>query len=141
MKLKDEIKNIDTSIKKLREFGLLVGGVFLAIAGFLAWRGNGLAPFFFALGGFLLLFGIARPKVLRYVYIFWMALAAVLGWFMSRVLLTVLFYTTVTPIGLILRGQGKDLLDVKFPDSRLSYWHMRKDSGHVHKKEDCEKQY
>jgi hypothetical protein len=138
VKLKDEIKNIDTSVKKLREFGLLVGGVFLCLAGFLAWRGKDLAPFFFALGGFLALFGVARPKVLRYVYIFWMALAAVLGWFMSRVLLSVLFYTTVTPIGLIMRWQGKDLLDVKFPDSRSSFWHVRKGTG---KKEDCEKQY
>lgn len=138
MKLKDEIKNIDTSIKKLREFGLLVGGVFLGLGVFLAWRGKTSAPVFFALGGFLVLFGVARPKVLRYVYIFWMTFAALMGWAMSRILLTVLFYTTVTPIGLIMRWQGKDLLDVKFPDSKASFWRMRKGVG---SREDCEKQY
>lgn len=138
MKLKDEIKNIDTSVKKLREFGWLVGGVFLALGGFLAWRGKTSAPVFFALGGFLLFFGTIRPQILKYIYIFWMALAAVMGWFMSRVLLTVLFYTTVTPIGLIMRVQGKDLLDLKFPDTKESFWRIRKNSG---SKEDCEKQY
>ncbi len=75
MKLKDEIKNIDTSVKKLREFGLLVGGVFLSLGGLMAWRGKPSAPIFFALGGFLFLFGVARPQVLRYIYIFWMAFA------------------------------------------------------------------
>ncbi|MBP9865189.1 MAG: hypothetical protein KBC91_02170 [Candidatus Omnitrophica bacterium] len=138
MKLKDEIKNIDTSVKKLREFGLLVGGVFLSLGGLMAWRGKPSAPIFFALGGFLFLFGVARPQVLRYIYIFWMAFAAVMGWVMSRVLLTVLFYTTVTPIGLLMRLQGKDLLDVKYPDSRPSFWLKRKNSA---RREDCENQY
>lgn len=139
MRLSDEIKNIDASVKKLREFGLLVGGVFLALGGLMAWRGKANAPIFFALGGFLVLFGIARPKTLRFLYIFWMTFAAVMGWFMSRVLLTVLFYIAVTPIGLIMRWQGKDLLDLKFPDSRQSYWRMRRKEGDS--RGDCEKQY
>ena len=138
MRLKDEIKNIDTSVKKLREFGLLVGGVLIGLGVLLAWRGKENAPVFFALGGFLVLFGAARPMVLRTIYIFWMTFAALMGWFMSRVLLTVLFYTTLTPIGLLIRWQRKDLLDLKFPDSNPSFWRMRKGAGN---KEDCEKQY
>ncbi len=138
MKLTDEIKNIDMSVKKLREFGLLVGGVFLALGGFMAWRGKTHAPVFFAAGGFLVLFGAARPMLLKQIYQGWMTLAAVLGWLMSRVILTILFYTTMTPIGLLMRLRGKDLLDLKFPDDRQSYWHRRTGTGD---KEDCEKQF
>lgn len=137
MKLADEIKNIDVSPKKLREFGLLVGGVFLALGGLMAWHQKPAAPYLFGVGGFLALFGAARPVILRSVYKGWMTLAALLGWFMSRVLLSILFYTTVTPIGLIIRARGKDLLDLKFPEASGSYWHKRT----AVKPDECEKQF
>jgi hypothetical protein len=53
-----------------------------------------------------------------------MSLAVVLGFFVSRFLLAVIFYLVVTPIGLIMRLSGKDLLDMKLKD-RDSYWHVR----------------
>ncbi len=139
MKISEEIKNLDTSPKKVREFGLLVGGVFLALGALLAWRGRANAPVFFAIGGFLVLFGLAQPAVLRPVYRLWMTFAIVMGWIMSRVLVSVLFFAVLTPIGLWLRLSDKNLLDLKFKDGRESYWKLRNDGGG--KKEDCEKQY
>ena len=139
MRISEEIKNLDASPKKIREFGLLVGGVFLALGALLAWRGRPHAPVFFAFGGFLVLFGLARPVLLRPLYRVWMIFAILMGWVMSRVLLTVLFYIAITPIGVWIRLSGKDLLDLKFKDGRGSYWKLRK--GGDGKKEDCEKQY
>ena len=55
-----------------------------------------------------------------------MTLAIILGFFVSRLLLSVIFYFVVTPIGLIMRMIGKDLLDLKLKD-RDSYWHVRDD--------------
>ena len=139
MKIRGEIKNLDMSLKKVRESGLLVGGVFLVLGAFLAWRGRPHAPVFFACGGFLVLFGLARPMVLRPLYRLWMVLAILMGWVMSRVLLSMLFYIALAPIGLWLRLSGKDLLDLQFKDGQNSYWKLRADGGG--KKEDCEKQY
>ena len=139
MRLAEEIKNLDISLKKVREFGWQVGGVFLALGAFLAWRGRPSAPVFFALGGFLALFGLARPQLLRPVYRGWMMLAILIGAVMSRVLLTLLFYIALVPIGLWLRLSGKDLLDLKFKDGRPSEWKLRQDGGG--RKEDIEKQY
>ncbi len=139
MKISEEIKNLDISLKKVREFGLLVGGVFLALGALLAWRGRPNAPVFFAFGGFLVLFGLARPALLRPLYRLWMTLAILMGWFMSRVLLTVLFYMAITPIGIWIRLSGKDLLDLRFKDGLSSYWKLRQDGGG--RKEDCEKQF
>ena len=139
MKISEEVKNIEVSPKKIREFGLLVGGVFLLIGGFTLWRGRPAAPFFLGLGGFLFSFGAVLPALLKPLYKGWMIFAVLLGWVMSRVVLSLLFFIAVTPIGLIMRLQGKDLLDQKFPDSKDSFWTLRKKDSES--RESCEKQY
>jgi hypothetical protein len=53
-----------------------------------------------------------------------MSLAIVMGAFVSRFLLCLVFYLVVTPIGLIMRLLKKDLLDMKLGD-RDSYWQER----------------
>lgn len=138
MNIRDEIKQIDVSGKKLREFGLLVGGVFVALGIMFWWKQKPVYPYFLGVGGSLMVLGFLRSAWLKTVYFGWMALAVVLGWFVSRVLLTFLFYAVVTPIGLITRALGKDFLDLKFRD-RESYW-IKREQG-LGAKEDCEKQF
>ena len=65
-----------------------------------------------------------------------MAAALLMGWVMSRVILTVLFFVAITPIALFLRATGKDLLDVRGL-ARKSYWKGRRARAN----EDYEKQY
>ena len=43
----------------------------------------------------------------------WMIFSVILGWLMARVIISLLFYIIITPIGLFLRIIGKDLLDLK----------------------------
>ncbi len=121
----DEIKKIESSEKKLKEFGLLVGGVLCAL-GILLWcRGRGTYPYFFLSGITLVVTGAASPIALKPLQKVWMTLAILLGWVMTRVLLSVLFYLTFTPIGLIMRLTGKDLLDQKLEPQKRSYWKIR----------------
>ena len=58
---------------------------------------------------------------------------------MSRIILTALFYVGVTPIGIIMRIFGKDMLDEKIDKKRSSYWHDR--SAEVKDKKSYENQY
>lgn len=86
----------------------------------------------------LLLFaiGILRPKVLKPVYACWMILAKAISGLITAVLLILVFYLVVTPIGLFLRLCGKDLLRLKI-DGSSSYWLKKEDIN----KESYLKQY
>lgn len=53
----------------------------------------------------------------------WMAFAEVLGWFMSRALLTVLFVAVFTPVSVVLAVRGSDLLQRRLRSG--SYWEKR----------------
>jgi hypothetical protein len=121
---KTELKLLPSEKKDLRKFGIMVGGVFLAFCAYLFFsEGSELFKWIFlALGGLLFLSGLVVPDSLRMVYLIWMALALVLGWIMSRVIITILFFFILTPIALIAKVFGKKFLDLNFRDNKPSYW-------------------
>jgi hypothetical protein len=121
----EEIKKIESNPRKLREFGFVVGGVLSALGIFLWWRGRGAYPYFLLPGVVLVVTGAISPIVLKPLQKAWMTLALLMGWVMTRVLLSTLFYLAITPIGLILRLTGKDLLDQKLEPQKQSYWKIR----------------
>ena len=127
--VKEELTALEISKKILRKFGLLVGGIFLLL-GYPIYHSFQSSFFiiFLAAGASLFISGLLLPNSLSSVYRFWMGLAFALGWVMSRVLLTLLFYLVLTPIGLFAKIVGKKFLDLKFEDNKESYWVKRNDS-------------
>jgi hypothetical protein len=120
----DEIKGLAPGKKDLRNLGLVFLAALSIIGGLLLWKGRGSGPYWIGAGLLFGLWGLVWPAGLKPVYKVWMSLAVVLGFFVSRLLLAIIFYLVVTPIGLIMRLLGKDLLDIKLKD-RDSYWHVR----------------
>lgn len=110
--------------KVLRKFGLMVGAVFLLLGAWIYWHKHevGLGSSLGGVGAVLILFGAVAPASLRPVYRVWMGLAMTLGWFVSRVLLVVLFFGFVVPIGLLARVVGKRFLDLPARSERESMW-------------------
>ncbi len=135
----EEIKEIESSPKKLREFGLLVGGVFCLLASILWWRGRGNYPYFLLPGIALVLMGALFPHALKPLQKAWMTLAILMGWVMTRFLLSLLFYLAITPLGIFMRLTGKDLLDQHIDRKAPSYWKNRPETPSS--PGDCEKQY
>lgn len=121
----EEIKRIDSRQKKLREFGFVVGGVLTALGVFLWLRGKTTFPYFLLPGIFLIVIGAVFPLALKPFQKAWMTLAVLMGWVMTRVLMTLLFFLAITPISLILRITGRDLLDTKLDVHAKSYWKIR----------------
>jgi len=68
---------------------------------------------FFKLAIPLLLIDMVWPKVYRPLGVLWFGLAHVLGTVMSKVILTVLFFVLVTPIGLLRKAAGADSMQIK----------------------------
>jgi len=80
-------------------------------------------PFLFIGLSFVFFFwGYFFPQSLKPLYALWMGLAFFLGYFVSRILLTLLFYILMTPIGVILKLSGKDILDEKIDKNKTTYW-------------------
>jgi len=134
----EEFRKIKSSPKELREFGVLVGTVLGVLGAFLWWRGKPVFLPFLAAGFLLVITGVTVPKILKPLQKIWMGLALVLGSVMTRVILTAVFCLVLTPIGILIRLSGKDLLNLKREGGSASYWKRRekKDS-----RENYEKQF
>ena len=135
----EEIKNIKSEKSDIRNFGIILGIILLLISGFLFWKEKESYQIFSGIGITLSLIAIAIPSVLKPVYWMWMIFAIILGWFMTRVILSFLFYIIITPIGLTLRLFGKQFLELRWDKSKESYWNFRTNE-HL-KKENYEKQF
>lgn len=123
--IKEEFKYIKESKKDLRKFGLTVGGVLLLIAAFLFYFEKPSAIYFGVIGGVLLVSGLTIPQMLKPLNKVWMGLAIVLGFFMSRLILTILFYFALTPISIIAKLARKKFITLKYDKSAKTYWEKR----------------
>ena len=135
----EEIKHIKTGKKDLRSFGFIIGIILLLIAGFLFYREKESFQTFLYIAGAFIGFGLIIPIILKPIYIVWMTFAVILGWFMTRVILSLLFYVIITPIGLVLRIFGKDFLELKKQSVQGSYWNQR--DSNLEKNQNYEKQF
>jgi|SRR5678816_1795376 hypothetical protein len=100
------------SPRTLRQFAALFLIVFTSAAGLRAWRGDtGTLSIALAVAGIGIgLIGLVRPEAIRYVYTGWMIAAFPIGWTISRVIVTLLFYVVFTPFALVFRLLGRDAL-------------------------------
>ena len=117
-----EVRKLKTEKKDLRKFGLTMA-VILGIFTIITWyKTSWIFPYVFllALGfGFI---SIIRPGLLKKVYIGWMTLAITIGFFMTKVLLSFLFYTVFTVTSLISRIFTRDRLDQRYDADANTYW-------------------
>lgn len=115
--------NHDTATTKdLRSFGLLVGAVFCVIGIWpLVFRGEPMREWVVGGGGLLVLLGGVAPQLLRPLHTGWMWIGHVLGWINTRILLSIVFFGLITPIGLIFRLMGKNTVRQAFSESSTTY--------------------
>lgn len=135
------IEKVDTSREAVKKTGKAFLIVFTAIAAFIfvknshiaGWAGwdwsAGMSAFWWKIflpAGIAIyaLCHVAYP-VMKHFHYAWMKFAFILGWFWTRIFLGIFFYLIITPIGLLMRALGKDLLDEKIDRSAQSYWVKR----------------
>lgn len=122
MSFRQEFESLPTDTTALRKFGLVVGGVFLAIAAFLYWRDVSWALIPAYIGAPLFVLGAIFPPILKPIYLGWMAMAIVLGSIVTRILLTIFFFVVITPVALFFKLIGRDALHRKLDRNAETYW-------------------
>jgi hypothetical protein len=135
----EEIRALRQEKSDLRKFGITMGVALMLLGGLLWWRGIDWYGYLFIGAAVFIIPGLAFPTTLKPVHTAWMAFAFVLGWVMTRVILTVLFYLVVTPTGWLGKIFGERFLDVKIDPGASSYW-IRRERAHG-SKSDYEKQF
>jgi hypothetical protein len=120
--LLEELTNIDSSRAELRRFGLIMAAAAGVIGGIAWWTGADTVRWWLIAAAVLLCCSLLLPVVLWPFQKLWMAFAVIMGHIMTRVILALLFYLVVTPLGLTMRLLGKDPLMRRFDPSAASYW-------------------
>ena len=111
----------DVKIGSNRSFGIIFFLVFLLIATYPLINGDELRLWSLVISIIFLLLGLINSKILNPLNKLWFKLGIFLGKIISPLIMGIIFFLVVTPIGLLMRLLNKDLLNLKFNNNR-SYW-------------------
>ena len=134
----EEIKSIQSTSKILKSFGFIIGFLLLTIGAVLFYNSNELFVYFFSIVLIFICLSLIAPTVLKPGHKIWMTFAIIIGWVMTRIILSVLFYLIISTIGIFARLVGKDFLNLK-SKSNESYWNIRNKEYELN--QDYEKQF
>ena len=112
----DEIK-----ISSNRSFGIVFFIVFLLIALYPLLKGNDLRIWSLLISFIFLALGLINSKILTPLNRLWFKFGLLLGKFISPLIMGIIFFVVVTPIGIIMRLLKKDLLNLKY-NKKETYW-------------------
>ena len=112
----DEIK-----ISSNRSFGIVFFIVFLLIALYPLLKDSDLRIWSLIISFIFLILGLINSKILTPLNKLWFKFGLLLGRFVSPLIMGIIFFLVVTPIGFIMRALGKDLINLKINNDK-SYW-------------------
>ena len=115
-------------------FGLLFFAVFLIIGLWPIINGDSPRIIFFLFALIFLILGLINSKILTPLNKAWVKFGEFLGRIIAPVVMAAVYFVVLTPLSIIARIFGKDLLKVKFSNNSKSYWIKRnKDLGSMDK--------
>ena len=115
--------NLNPDKKELRSFGLITGALTPVFFGLLLpWIFDHSFPKWpWIIGVILVAFGLVLPTVLKPIYRVWMTIGHYLGWINTRIILSIMFYLIILPVGLVMRLVGHDPMSRSFNKDQKSY--------------------
>jgi hypothetical protein len=112
-----------------RVFGLVFAGVFGLIGFWPLWRGVALRWWSLGLAAVFLVAALLAPRALAPLNRLWFRLGRLLHMVVTPVVMALVFFTTVTPIALIMRAMGKGPLRLRLDRDAPTYWIERRPPG------------
>ena len=108
-----------------RSFGLLFFIVFIVAGLWPVIKGETANIYLILISLFFLIFGLINSKILSPFNKAWIKLGEILGLIIAPIIMALVYFIILTPISLILRMFGKDLLGLKFLKKQDTYWIKR----------------
>ena len=109
-----------------KSFGLLFFVVFLIIGLWPLKNGESLNFYFITVSVVFLILGLLNSKLLSPLNKSWIKLGEILGIIIAPIVMALVYFVILTPISIIVRVFGKDLLGLKFLKEKETYWIKRK---------------
>ena len=109
-----------------RSFGLLFFIVFILVGLWPVIKGETANIYLILISLFFLIFGLINSKILSPFNKAWIKLGEILGLIIAPIIMALVYFIILTPISLIVRMLGKDLLGLKFLKKQDTYWTRRK---------------
>ena len=132
-----EINTAEVTKSDLRKFGLIMGGMFALIFGLLfPWIGDKTKDTWpmwpFIVMAVFWAVAIVAPQILRPVNEVWIKIGNVLGFINTRIILGLMFFVMIFPIGMLLKLFGKDSMDRKLNKDADTYRKITKQRNKEH---------
>ena len=109
-----------------RSFGLLFFIVFLAFALWLLIKKGEINLYLISISLIFLILGLLNSKILTPLNKSWIKFGELLGRIIAPIVMGIVYFIILTPISLLVRLLGKDLIGMKFDKNLKTYWIKRK---------------
>jgi hypothetical protein len=109
--------------------------IFLGLPGLIGaylvyWKGSSNGYIWIGVGAALFLCRLV-PPLFRLIYKVWVSFSIILGYFVSRALLTVIFFLVIVPTGFTMKLFAKDPMDRKLDPNATTYWQKKEQEPDV----------
>ena len=111
----------DVKISSNRSFGIVFFVVFLLIALYPVINNEEIRVWSLIVSVIFLVLGLLNSKILNPLNQIWFKFGVLLGRIISPFIMAIIFFFVVTPIGLIMRTLGKDILNLRY-NTKKTYW-------------------
>ena len=120
--------NSKYKISSNRSFGIVFFFVFLIISLWPLINENPLRVWPIYVAIIFLILGLMNSKLLAPLNILWFKFVKLLGSIVAPIVMGIVFFAVITPIGFFMKIIGKDLLNDKYNNKNKSYWINREKS-------------
>ena len=111
----------DIKVGSNRNFGIVFSIVFLLISLYPLLKSGDIRVWSLVVSFIFLILGIVNSKILSPFNKLWFKFGLLLGKFVSPLIMMIIFFFVVTPIGILMRLFRKDVLNLKF-NNKETYW-------------------
>jgi len=112
-----------------RSFGLVFAAVSLVVAGLSLWRGGWVWPYGLAAAAAFGGLALVAPRALAPLNKAWLRFGLLLHRVVNPLVMGLMFFLVIAPMGLVMRLGGKDFLRLKFDRAARTYWIKREPPG------------
>ena len=118
-----------------RSFGILFFIVFLILGLYPTLKGNSPNIYFILISIPFIILGLINSKILTPLNNAWIKVGEILGMIIAPIVMAIIYFFILTPISIVVRIFGKDLLSIKFNKQVNTYWINRKKNINSMKKQ------